>query len=85
MKRELKETTAVLQGLAAGIDILLNGDGPKEERANGFVLLVFPFGEAEGQRTNYVSNCRRKDIIAALKEVVARFEGQGQAEVKGKA
>ena len=78
-KRELEKTTAVLQGLAEGIDILLNGD----ERRNGFVLLVFPFGGPEGQRTNYVSNANREDIIVALKEVTARFEGQ--AEVRGKA
>lgn len=79
---DLKETTAVLQGLAEGIDILLNGDAPKAKRENGFVLLVFPLDQPEGARTNYVSNCNRKDIIVALKEVVARL---GQAEVKGKA
>jgi hypothetical protein len=30
----------------------------------------------EGDRVNYVSNGDRADMVVALKEVVARFEGQ---------
>lgn len=69
----MSDTKHFMQALASGIDEILNGNGlPKK---NGFVVLVFPFDQAEGARTNYVSNCDRRDIIAALKEVTARFEG----------
>ena len=81
MKVSLKQTTEMLQAMAKVLDETLNGD--KRPRKNGFVLLVFPFDGPEGARTNYVSNANRDDIIVALKEIVARFEGQ--AEVKGTA
>lgn len=68
------ETKNVMQSIASVLDDVLNGSHrPKQ---NGFVVLVFPVDGPEGARTNYVSNCDRKDIIAAMKEVVARFEGQ---------
>jgi len=63
-----------MQALAVGLSAALNGN--ERPGPNGFVLLVFPMEGPEGQRTNYVSNCERKDILAALKEIVARFEGQ---------
>lgn len=70
----MSDTQHLMQSLAKGIDEILNGNVmPKK---NGFVVLVFPFDQVEDARTNYVSNCDRRDIIAALKEVVARFEGQ---------
>lgn len=69
----MSDTKHFMQALASGIDEILNGNGlPKK---NGFVVLVFPLDQVEGSRTNYVSNCDRRDIIAALKEVTARFEG----------
>ena len=69
----MSDTKQFMQALASGIDEILNGNGlPKK---NGFVVLVFPLDQVEGSRTNYVSNCDRRDIIAALKEVTARFEG----------
>jgi hypothetical protein len=46
-----------------------------EDRSVGFVLLVFPFGEAKRDRINYLSNGKREDIVVALKELIARFEG----------
>jgi len=68
------ETTNVMQSIASVLDEALNGK--HRPKPNGFVVLVFPKEGPEGARTNYVSNCDRKDIIAAMKEVVARFEGQ---------
>jgi hypothetical protein len=48
------------------------------------VLLVFPFGDAEGNRCNFISNgADRKDIVVLFKEMIARFEGQ--PEMKGHA
>lgn len=70
-------TTQFMQDLAAGIDDLLNRPGKRE---TGFVLLVFPFNQLEGARTNYVSNGQRVDILSALKEIVARFEGQAESK-----
>lgn len=70
----LSATSEILRALASGIDSALNaGAKPK---ANGFVLLVMPFGGPDGARTNYISNAERKDVLVMLKEVVARFEGQ---------
>ncbi len=66
-------TKVVLQGVAHALDQYFNGAGPKK---TGFVLLTFPFDGPEGQRCNYVSNGQRKDVLATLKEVVARFDGQ---------
>jgi len=48
---------------------------PEQPKHTAFVLLVMPFGDAEG-RVNYISNAIRKDIIVMMKEVLARFEGQ---------
>lgn len=85
-----KDTGSILRELAKTIDTKLNGIDAAPERLskpnsreNGFVLLVFPFGAEEGRRTNYVSNGERRDIVTALKEIVARFEGQ--PEISGTA
>lgn len=66
----------LMNDIARGLDDEFNGhlQGPAKE--TGFVLLVFPFGGPDGQRVNYISNGDRRDIISALKEITARFEGQ---------
>lgn len=70
----------LMNGLAAGLDEIFNGDKTGADRTTGFVLLVFPFTNAEGEkyegRANYISNARRADIVVLLKEQLARFEGQ---------
>ncbi|TCL90328.1 hypothetical protein C8J38_10844 [Rhizobium sp. PP-WC-2G-219] len=72
----MTDTKNMMQSMASALDEVLNEkDKPKK---NGFVLLVFPFDCPEGQRLNYVSNGERQDIVVALKEIVARFEGQPQ-------
>jgi hypothetical protein len=66
-----------MQGLARGIDEIFNGEKKGVERKTGFVLLVYPFGEAEGGRCNFISNgADRRDIVNLMKEMIARFEGQ---------
>lgn len=70
----MSDTAKMMQAMASALDGALNEKG--KPKTNGFVLLVFPFDGLEGQRTNYVSNGRREDILVALKEMVARFEGQ---------
>lgn len=64
---------ANMQALARALDKLLNGSGPKK---NGFVLLTFEFGNAGQGAVNYVSNANRDDMIATMKELIARFEGR---------
>ena len=62
--------------VAAAIDDLFNGDATGTARKTGFVLLVFPFGASEG-RCNFISNgADREDIVALMREMIARFEGQ---------
>ncbi|WAJ27586.1 hypothetical protein [Antarcticirhabdus aurantiaca] len=65
-----RDTTVILQALAKLID--------KHVAPHGFVLLMIaPDGTAEaGSSVNYVSNRNRDDIVVAMKEIVARFEGQ---------
>ncbi len=79
----MKESSKLMEDIASVLDGILNGEVKGSDKKNGFVLLVFPFGGPEGARTNYVSNGKREDIVVALKEIVARFEGQ--AFVEGKA
>lgn len=68
------------QTLAKYVDTLLNGAGPRNV---GFSLLFFPLGEPNGTNVNYVGNCQRAEMLVALKELVARWEGQPR--VKGRA
>lgn len=71
--------------LAGVIDELLNGPPtealpglPAGRRARrwGFVLLVAEFDRIEGGRVNYVSNGEREDMVAMLREYLARLEGR---------
>lgn len=55
------------------LDMMFN---PNLKKEVGFVLLVFPFGEVEGN-CNYISNAETKSGIAnMLKEMAARLEGR---------
>lgn len=59
------------------IDQFFNGPLKGADRPTGFVLLVFPFGEADSGRCNFMSNgADRRDIVALFKEMITRFEGQ---------
>jgi hypothetical protein len=42
----------------------------------GIALLMWPKDRDE-QRVNYIGNCPRPDMLAAMKEIVARWEGRG--------
>jgi len=71
-----------MNDLARFIDQIFNGNDKGEDRKVGFVLMTFPFGDGEG-RVNYISNGERKDVVATMKQQIARFEGQ--PDVKGSA
>lgn len=75
-----------MNGIARALDEVLNGDKKGADRPNGFVLMVYPFGNlASGDaRCNYISNgADRNDVVALMKEMIARFEGQ--PEMAGRA
>jgi hypothetical protein len=64
----------MLNRLAAGIDTAFNGElRPKQV---GFCVLLFNFDKIEAGRMNWISNGERKDMIVALKEMVAQLEGR---------
>lgn len=65
-----------MQTMAKAIDTALNG-GTLPLRFWGFTLLIFPFDGDDGTQVSHVSNCNRQDMVAALKALVAKFEGQG--------
>jgi hypothetical protein len=69
----------MMNTVAGVLDELFNGAAKGADRETGFVLMVFPFNEIKpggANRCNYISNgADRKDIVALMKEMIARFEG----------
>jgi len=59
------DTKERMQLLARSIDAQL-------PEGFGFCLLVFPFGEPDGKRLNYVSNAARTDVLSVMKEFLIR-------------
>lgn len=76
---------AMMNAVAQGLDEAFNGKTKGSDRKTGFVLLVFPFGEAGiKDRCNFISNgADRRDVVTLMKEMIARFEGQ--PEISGRA
>lgn len=76
-----------MTALAESIDVLLNGKNclPKEKKI-GFFLIMFDINDGPAPkdgRFNYISNSNRADIIAMMKEIIAKFEGRyHEAETK---
>lgn len=70
-----------MNALAHMLDEFFNGEAKGHDRQNGFILMVFKFGD-DG-RCNYISNADRKDVVTLLKEQIKRFEGQ--PELNGRA
>ena len=62
------ELTSVMNTVADVLDRAFDGFG--------FTLLVYQHESADG-RMNYISNTQRADMIVALKELIANFEGRG--------
>lgn len=46
----------------------------------GFALFMFGLEGDEKGRMNYLCNCNRSDMIAALKEFIARAEGRYEGD-----
>ena len=72
------EYTATMRALAKAIDDILNGK--ERPKTIGFALLMFPFGEGPKGRINYIGNADRGDMLAALKELIERWEGRHPEE-----
>ena len=73
-----------MNAVAGALDQVFNGSLKGKDRPTGFVLLVFPFGEAVEGRCNFISNgADRKDVVTLFREMIARFEGQ--PEMAGRA
>lgn len=72
------EQFELMNGLAHGLDDILNPalPGLPRQKKIGFVLLTAYFGKIEGGRVNYISNGEREDMLAMLRELLARLEGQ---------
>ena len=72
-----KEYQKQMNAVARGLDKIFNGETHGADRQTGFVLLVFPFGESDSGRCNFISNgADRRDVVTLMKEMIVRFEGQ---------
>jgi hypothetical protein len=85
MKHELGSAPIVpeyrekMNCVARALDEVFNGDLKGKDRTVGFVLLVFPFGDIEGRRCNYISNgADRSEIVKLLREQANRFDTETQ-------
>ena len=77
----LKGTSVYLNALARSIDAMLNGGNtPPEHKKYGFALLVYPTGQIDQSHINYIGNGNRADMLAALKELTARWEAPAPAK-----
>lgn len=65
---------ANMNALATAIDQTLNGETKPKRLA--FVMLAAEFGQIDNGRVNYISNGSREDMIAMMKEFIARAEGR---------
>ena len=63
----------MMNGIAHVLDEAFNGEAKGNDRATGFVLMVFPYGDHSG-RCNYISNgADRKGVVALMREMIQRF------------
>lgn len=64
-----------MTNVASLLDLFFNGTVRGSGRETGFVLLVFPFGEAQNGRCNYISNgADRADIVKLMREQANRLD-----------
>lgn len=80
----VEEHREMMNALADALNGIFNG-GQKPPKI-GFVLLTYYFGEnLKGTgRINYISNSKRDDVLVALKELIARWEGRSPKPPAGK-
>lgn len=68
----------MMNEIARLLDRTFNGDRQGDERKVGFALLTYRMGEdlTGTGRINYIGNGERSQMLIALKELVARWEGR---------
>jgi hypothetical protein len=76
------ELVVRMNQLAHYLDLFFNGAAMMENPKYGFVLGVFEFNNDINGRFNYISNAKRPDMVALMKEMVKRFEGQPEKPEK---
>lgn len=83
------EVRELMNKIGRVLDEAFNHGKKGEARDWGWILIAFPFTEAElakgggTGRANYISNAKRDDVVIMLKEQIKRFEGQ--PEIEGRA
>ncbi|GAB1361780.1 hypothetical protein MASR1M32_10160 [Rhodobacter sp.] len=72
-----KKFRGTMNQIAAALDEAFNGPPkPGRKRTVGFILLTAEFGKIDNGRVNYISNGDRPDMLAMLREYLARAEGR---------
>jgi hypothetical protein len=62
------------------LDDVFNPGMRAPNKETGIVVMVFPYGDKTG-RCNFISNgADRNDVVALMKEMIGRFEGQPLGE-----
>lgn len=62
------------------IGAALKEETKRSDDRYGFCLLMFGLSGNEACRMNYISNAKREDMLAAMKEFIARNEGTYQPD-----
>ncbi len=73
-----EDVKKLMNDIAVLLDNAMNGPNcPKGDRQWGFSLLMFGFdgADVDSSRMNYISNSGREDMLTAMKEFIARYEG----------
>lgn len=69
--------TKAMNKIARAIDEAFNGKRKENRKPTvGFILLVAEFDKIDGGRVSYISNGEREDMIAMMREYLARAEGR---------
>jgi hypothetical protein len=71
----------VMNSIAKIIDLGLKEATAGSEDKYGFCLLMFGLTGGEAMRMNYIANVEREDMLAAMKEFIARNEGRFEERV----
>jgi hypothetical protein len=70
-------TTEHMRAVMSVLDETFNPGLSGEQRTIGIALLIYDMNVGpDGGKVNYVGNGRREDVHKALKELVARWDGE---------
>lgn len=66
------ELRPLMNHLAKALDRYFNEERTGKDRKWGFAVLIYPFDDKADRRADYISNTQREDVIASMRELVAR-------------